>query len=212
MLPRAENSLAGTTLRLLSCPVCGQTTRHDGARTLACPCCGTSLAVRKPDSLSRAWAWLVAATLCYIPANVLPIMETRTLFGRQDNTILSGVVYLWLDGSWPLALVVFIASILVPLLKILCLSFLMLSVHFRWRWAPLQRTRLYRLLEAVGPWSMLDIYVVALLVALVQWQSLAMIQAGPGALAFAAVVVLTMLSAHAFDPRLIWDAAEEDRA
>ncbi|TDR79900.1 paraquat-inducible protein A [Paludibacterium purpuratum] len=209
MLPHTENRLAGATLHLLSCPVCGQTVRYTSAEALACPCCGTHLFARKHASLSRAWAWLIAAVLCYIPANVLPIMETRTLFGRQDDTILSGVVYLWGAGSWPLAVVVFVASILVPLLKILSLSFLLLSVHFHWRWAPLQRTRLYRLLETIGPWSMLDIYVVALLVALVQLRGLATIQAGPGALAFAAVVVLTMLAAHAFDPRLIWDSVKE---
>ncbi|BEV71495.1 paraquat-inducible protein A [Paludibacterium sp. B53371] len=196
-------------MALSTCLVCGTTCRLAGDGESVCPVCGSRLARRKPDSLSRCTAWLLAAFLCYLPANVLPIMTTRTLFGRQDDTILSGVVYLWLAGSWPLALVVFVASILVPLLKMLSLSFLLLSIRWRWRWAPEQRTRLYRLLEAIGPWSMLDIYVVGLLVALVQLRGLASIQAGPGALAFAAVVVLTMLAANAFDPRLIWDNNKE---
>jgi len=196
---------------LLSCHACGTLFRSAGGGEVAlCPNCQTELHVRKPDSLERCFAYLIAAILCYIPANVLPIMETVSLFGKQDDTILSGVVYLWNAGSWPLALVVFTASIMVPLLKIISLSFLLLSIHFRWHLAPLQRTRLYRVLEAVGPWSMLDIYVVALLVALVKLQSLATVVAKPGALAFAAVVVLTMLATMAFDPRLIWDAEKEN--
>lgn len=199
-------------MRLITCQVCGQTARQAGAAGTPqhCPCCGAGLPVRRPDSIGRCWAFLLAAIISYLPANLLPIMETASLFGRQNDTILSGVVYLWGAGSWPLAIVVFVASILVPLLKILSLIFLLLSVQWRSRWAPLQRTRLYRLLETIGPWSMLDIYVVALLVALVRLQGLATIHAGPGAVAFAAVVVLTMLSAQAFDPSLIWRAVEDD--
>lgn len=196
---------------LLSCRACGTLCRSVGEGEVArCPNCQAELYGRKPASLERCTAFLIAAILCYIPANVLPIMETASLFGKQDDTILSGVVYLWNAGSWPLALVVFTASIMVPLLKIISLSFLLLSIHFHWHKSPLQRTRLYRVLEAVGPWSMLDIYVVALLVALVKLQSLATVVAKPGALAFAAVVVLTMLATMAFDPRLIWDAEKEN--
>ncbi|WP_374496481.1 paraquat-inducible protein A [Vogesella indigofera] len=158
--------------------------------------------------MEYAWAFLLAAIICYLPANLLPIMETVMLSGTQSDTIMSGVVFLWQSGSWPLALVVFIASVLVPLLKILAMLLLLVTVQCRSRWAPRQRTRLYRLLEAIGPWSMLDIYVVALLVSLVQLQSLASIKAGPGAMAFGAVVMLTMLSAMCFDPRLIWDPIE----
>jgi len=205
-----SNSAAPITPVLLSCHACGQLSRlplgHERAR---CPLCHSALSKRKSASLERSAAYLLAALICYFPANILPIMRTSTVFGAQDDTILSGIVYLWSAGSWPLAVVVFVASILVPLLKIFSMSFLLLSVRFGWRWAPLQRTRLYRLLEIVGPWSMLDIYVVALLVALVKLQSLATIEAEPGVLAFAAVVVLTMLSAMAFDPRLIWDGKKE---
>ena len=198
------------------CDACGQLSRVGPLVTPAeqppvdCPRCGASLHRRKPHSLQYAWAFLLAAMLCYIPANLMPIMLTEMLSGTQRDTIMSGVAYLWRNGSWPLALVVFVASVLVPLLKILSMLLLLLTVHWRSRWAPRQRTRLYRLLEVVGPWSMLDIYVVGLLVALVQLQSLATIKAGPGAIAFGAVVVLTMLSAMHFDPRLIWDVFEDD--
>lgn len=146
----------------------------------------------------------------YIPANVLPVMYTSSLFGAQTDTILSGVVYLWISGSWPLAVVVFIASIAVPLLKILALAYLAFTAQRHSRWLPEQRTRIYRMVEFVGRWSMLDIYVITMLVALVQFQALATIKAGPAAIAFGAVVVLTMFAATAFDPRLIWDTGEQD--
>lgn len=160
------------------------------------------------DSLDKVWAFIIAAAILYVPANLLPIMRTETLFDRQSDTILSGIAYLWHSGSWPLALIVFIASVAVPLLKLLALALLAVSVQWRLDWDPLQRTRLYRLVELVGKWSMVDIFVVALLVALVQLKSLATISAGPAALAFAAVVVLTMFAAISFDPRLIWNSME----
>jgi paraquat-inducible protein A len=161
--------------------------------------------LRKPNSIARTWAFLIAAYILYIPANLMPIMETRSLFGDQGDTIMSGVVYLWLSGSWPLALLVFCASIVVPMLKLLSLTMLAISVQRRSAWQPHQRASLYRFVDLVGRWSMLDIYVVTLLVALVQLKSFAAIQAGPGAIAFGAVVVLTLLSANSFDPRFIWD-------
>ena len=132
-----------------------------------------------------------------------------SLLGSQSDTIISGVVYLWTSGSWPLAALVFFASVMVPLLKLLALSLLAVSVQRRSRWRPGERTRLFRMVEFVGRWSMLDIFVVTLLVALVNIQALAVITPGPGALAFGAVVVLTMFAALSFDPRLIWDALEE---
>jgi paraquat-inducible protein A len=148
----------------------------------------------------------------YIPANVLPVMYTSSLFGAEKDTIMSGVVYLWTSGSWVLALVVFIASVAVPMLKIIAIAFLSISTQLHSRWSPEQRTRIYRIVELVGRWSMLDIYVITMLVALVQFKALATIQAGPAAIAFGAVVVLTMFAAMSFDPRLIWDAAMEDHA
>jgi paraquat-inducible protein A len=176
-----------------------------------CPRCSARLHVRKPDSVARAWALLSAAYIMYVPANLLPIMETGSLFGSQDDTILSGVIYLWHSGSWDLAVVVFIASIMVPLLKMIALTLLLVSVQRRATWLPVQRTKLYRLVELVGRWSMLDIYVVTILAALVQLGSLATITAGPAALAFGAVVVLTMFAALQFDPRLIWDPLQKER-
>jgi paraquat-inducible protein A len=194
-------------LGLAVCDVCGMLSRP-GRGALRCPRCGGRLHPRRPNSIANTWAYLIAAAILYVPANLLPIMETASLFGNQRDTIMSGVVFLWASGSWSLALVVFIASVFVPLLKLIALTLLVLSVQRRSAWQPKQRARLYRLLEAVGRWSMLDIYVVTILVALVHVQTLATINAGPGALAFAAVVVLTMLAARSFDPRLIWDSID----
>jgi paraquat-inducible protein A len=178
----------------------------------ACSLCGARLYVRKPDSIERTSALLIAAFILFIPANLLPVMETGSLFGSQVDTIMSGVIYLWQSGSWPLAALVFLASIVVPLVKMLTLSLLVASVYFRVAWLAYERTRLYRMIEFVGRWSMLDIYVVTMLAALVRMQSLATIKAGPGTIAFGAVVVLTMLASMAFDPRLIWDNVKDDNA
>jgi paraquat-inducible protein A len=195
-----------TEAGLLVCHACHLLNRPSGvALDVACARCGATLHVRKPDSIGRAWAFLIAAGLLYIPANVLPVMETGFLFGSQTDTIMSGVVYLWTSGSWPLAAIIFIASIMVPASKLIALTFLLVSVQRRSTWSPLERTRLYRVVERVGRWSMVDIYVAAILTAIVQFQALAMIKAGPGAIAFGAVVVLTMFAAECFDPRLIWD-------
>jgi paraquat-inducible protein A len=195
---------------LSACHGCGLLTHTGHHHATCCPRCGAAVHPRKPDSIARTWAFLIAAMIMYIPANVLPIMITDSLFGAQADTIMSGVAYLWHHGSWHLALIVFIASVAVPMLKIMALIVLVVSVQFRSAWDPLQRTKLYRAVELVGKWSMLDIYVVALMVALVQLKALATISAGPGAIAFGAVVVLTMFAAMSFDPRLIWDAMENN--
>jgi paraquat-inducible protein A len=203
-------SLTAAQLGLMACHSCGllaKAASHHGESH--CPRCGSALHFRKPDSVARCWAFLIAAIILYIPANVLPIMETTSLFGSQQDTIMSGVAYLWNSGSWPLALAAFGASVMVPMLKIMALMFLVVSIQLRSTWEPEQRTRLYRLIEFVGRWSMLDIYVVAILVALVQLKSLATIRAGPAAIAFGAVVVLTMFASMALDPRLIWDSQEQ---
>jgi paraquat-inducible protein A len=177
-----------------------------------CPRCGAALHRRIPRSLSRSWAFLLAAMLLYVPANTQPIMHTTTLGQSQSDTILSGVVYLLLHGMWPLALVVFVASILVPVLKIAILVYLLVSVQAGSARRPLDRLRLYRFTEFVGRWSMVDVFVVTLLVALVHLGQLAEIRAGSGALYFAGVVILTMLAARTFDPRLIWDKVRPDAA
>ncbi|HEU4845103.1 MAG TPA: paraquat-inducible protein A [Burkholderiaceae bacterium] len=191
----------------LACHVCGLVA-EDRSGHGRCGRCGAVLHRRRPDSVTRTWALLLAAAILYIPANLLPVMYTHSLFGKEDDTIISGVIYFWHSGSPALAAIIFIASIVVPVLKLAALSLLAWTAQRRSRWRPLQRTVLYRLVELVGRWSMLDIFVITLTVALVRFQTLAVITAGPGALAFCAVVVLTMLASMQFDPRLIWDHIE----
>lgn len=165
--------------------------------------------MRKPHSMSRTWALVSASYLLYIPANLLPILESQSLFEFQSNTIASGVLLFWRDGSWFVAALIFVASIMVPLTKLIALTLLLVSVQRGASQQRLQRTRLYRIVEFIGRWSMLDIYVVALSVALVQLESFASMQAGLGAVCFGAVVVLTMLAAQSFDSRLIWDGGQQ---
>jgi paraquat-inducible protein A len=198
---------------LLSCGVCHLLVRKPpGAADPPgrCPRCGAALHSRKPDSIARTWALVIAALVFYVPANVLPITKVTSLGVVQSDTILSGVIYFIHSGMWPIALVIFIASIFVPLLKLLILMLLLVSVQRGMRWRPKDRTRLYRITEAIGRWSMVDIFVVTILVALVHLGALANIEAQAGAAFFAAVVVITIIAAMSFDPRLIWDAKESD--
>jgi paraquat-inducible protein A len=177
---------------------------------LRCPRCGERLHRRKPDSIQRTWALVIAAVFCYVPANLLPIMTVTSLGQTQSDTIMSGVIFLFAHGMWPLALVVFVASVLVPLMKLVILIYLLISVRIRSIRRPRDRTRLYRITEAVGRWSMVDVYVVTILVALVRLGNLATIEAESGAIFFAAVVVITMFAAMSFDPRIIWDIWEQE--
>ncbi len=194
---------------LIGCHICELLVKAPptGAH-LRCPRCGAALHMRKPDSIARTWALVIAASICYIPANVLPIMKVTSLGQAQADTILSGVVYLLLHGMWPLALLVFFASVVIPLLKLIILMYLLISVQRRSHWRPYDRTRLYRITEAVGRWSMVDIYVVTILVALVHLGNLATIEAEAGGVFFGVMVVITMFAAMTFDPRLIWDTME----
>jgi paraquat-inducible protein A len=201
-----KKALTASRAGLVACTVCHLLSPAGAAK---CPRCGAALHSRKPHSISRSWALMIAAAIFYIPANLLPMTTVTSLGMVQSDTIMSGVVYFVQSGSWPIALVIFIASIFVPLLKLFILSYLLLSVQYKSHFRPKDRTRLYLITEAVGRWSMLDIFVVTILVALVNLGALATIQAGPAALYFAAVVVLTMLAAMSFDPRLIWDAKEK---
>ena len=204
-----DSALTASQLGLCACHACGSLSRlAAGSHDMCCQRCGAALHLRKPDSIARTWAFLIAAYILYVPANVLPMMRTGSLFGAQSDTIMSGVVYLWHSGSWHIALVVFIASIVVPLAKMFSLTYLLISVQLGWTHRSLERTKLYRILEFVGPWSMLDVFVVMILVALVQLKGLASIQPGPAVAAFGAVVVLTMFAAMAFDPRLLWEPKE----
>jgi paraquat-inducible protein A len=176
---------------------------------MTCPRCGAALHPRKANSIARTWALILAALICYIPANVLPITYVTSLGNVQSDTIMSGVIYFIHSGNWPIALVIFVASIFVPLAKLFILTFLLISVQRKTTWRQKDRTRLYRITEAIGRWSMVDIYVVTILVALVKMGALATIDAGSGAVFFGAVVVITMFAAMSFDPRLIWDIKEQ---
>jgi len=195
---------------LLNCPTCALVSRSAGMES-RCPRCGTTLHFRKRGAIARTWALVIAAVALYVPANTLPIMSTSSLFASQTDTIMSGVIFLWQDGAWYLAVIVFVASIVVPLAKMLGLVLLLVSVQLGWEGGVPERARLYRALEAVGRWSMLDIFVIALLTTVVQLTALAAVRPGPGALAFGAVVVLTMAATRSFDPRLLWDPAGDSR-
>jgi paraquat-inducible protein A len=196
----------GRAVGLLVCTHCRATVRARRVRANFCPRCGGRVHLRKPHSVATTAALLLSAALLYIPANLLPVMHMRTLFGDEDDTIMSGVLSLIQEGSWPLALLVFVASIVVPLLKLVAMGWLLVSLMRKSRGNALHRSKLFRLVEFVGRWSMLDVYAISLLVALVQIRSLAFIHVGLGALAFGLVVVLTMLAAQSFDERLLWDA------
>jgi paraquat-inducible protein A len=199
----------GRALGLLVCGHCRATVRAIGALPARCPRCDALIHERKPHSVAATTALILSAAVLYIPANLLPVMHTHTFFSDDDDTIMSGVLSLLHEGSWPLALLVFIASIVVPLLKLIAMGWLLFSVVRQSPGHPLQRSKLFRLVEFIGRWSMLDVYAIALLVALVQIRSLATIHAGFGALAFCAVVVLTMLAAQTFDERLLWDTPSD---
>jgi len=198
------------TLNMTGCHTCGLVVKMRQQKG-RCPRCGSHLHTRKPNSLQRTWAILMAAIILYIPANTLPIMTVNYLGSGNPDTILSGVVYLLLHGMWPLALVIFIASVLVPFLKLATLVFLLVSLHRPNLKKPMEKIRLYRLIEVVGKWSMVDVFVIALLTAVVQLGEIASIQAGMGAAAFSAVVVLSMIAAMTFEPKLIWDKIEREQ-
>ncbi|GGC75388.1 hypothetical protein GCM10011396_23290 [Undibacterium terreum] len=146
----------------------------------------------------------------YIPANLMPVMVTRTVLGTHEDTIMSGVIYFWISGSWTLASIIFIASVFVPLFKLGSLILLTTMAQSKSDWRRLERAKLYRLMETIGRWSMLDVFVISLLVGLVQIEGFASISAGFGAMAFGSVVVFTMLASHSFDPRLGWDRADQE--
>ncbi len=195
---------------LLACRVCGMLNRlPTAAGGAACARCDAPLHARKPDSIARTWAFLIAAAILYIPANVLPVIHSYRLGVAKEDTILSGVVYFWTTGSWVLAIIVFVASIVVPGTKIASLALLLVAAQRRSTWRPGDRTRLYRLTSYIGRWSMVDIYVGATTVALVQLKPFAQVEPRIGALFFGLVVILTMLASESFDPRLIWDPVDE---
>ena len=197
---------------MISCHSCDLLTDNTGQshEELECPRCGASLHSRKTNSLARTWALVISAFIFYVPAMVLPITRITSLGHVQTDTIMSGVILFIQTGSWEIALVIFVASIIVPMMKLLILVYLLISVQGKSDRRPNDRAKLYRLTEFVGRWSMVDIYVVAILVALVNLGVIADIDAGPAAFYFAAVVIITIFAARTFDPRLIWDEINRD--
>jgi len=193
---------------LQTCGACGLLSRPPaGVEEGRCPRCDEELVFRKPASLQRTIAYLVAASICYIPANLLPVMTTVTSAGRESDTIMQGVVLLWSPTGWPLSLIVLFASIMIPSAKIAGLAYLVISVKRGSIRNNRQRIRLYRTVDLIGRWSMVDVFVDTFTVSLIQLQPLMSVEPGPGLLFFAAVVVLTMMAVESFDPRLIWDSS-----
>ncbi|MFW3895126.1 paraquat-inducible protein A [Pseudomonas bharatica] len=199
------NARRASDIGLALCHVCEQACHQQISH---CPRCDSPVHVRKPKSLSRTWALLIASLICYLPANLLPVMRTNMLGSVEANTIMSGVIEFWHSGSWDIAVLIFIASVVVPCGKFLGLSLLLVTCQNNCAWKRKERARLYRFIEVIGYWSMLDVIVVALVAALVQFRGLSTIEPLPGIVFFGLVVVLTMFAAMSFDPRLIWDAEE----
>jgi len=179
-----------------------------GGDMAQCPRCDAEIRSRKPNSLSRTWAFLIAGLIAYIPANVLPVMHTHSLgdaHGGTDNTIMSGLIEFWHQGSWGIASLIFVASIVIPSTKIVALIALLVNAQRALPSRSAQFVRLYRMLELVGYWSMLDVLVVGLVTAVVKFRGLSDAEPRIGILYFGMVVILTMLATLSFDPRLLWD-------
>lgn len=187
---------------LIGCQTCGRVAPRHMHR---CGRCGAHLKPVDRRELQSVWAWLLAGMILYIPANLYPMLRTSTLLHSQENTILGGVVDLWRQGSIGIAAIVFIASIVIPIGKFLVIGYLAMCVKRRFRLGRHGRLRLYEIVEFIGRWSMIDVFVVAILSALVQLGFVASVHPGPAAMAFALSVAFTMLSAQSFDPRAIWD-------
>ena len=192
---------------LQGCPIC---TSVGPTKETLCDCCGAKLHSGWEASIQQTWAWLITSVMLYFPANFLPITYSRFLGKETESTILAGVVTLWEHGDRPIALVIFVASVLVPLGKIIVLGWMCISVQIGSSFALTQKTKLYRVTEFVGRWSMIDVFVVGILVALIQLGNIMTIRPGVAAVAFAAMVVTTMLAALAFDPRMLWVPVNKD--
>ena len=190
---------------LVLCRICGTAAPLTTAESARCPRCRSVLAHRIPLSAERTLAWLIAGMVLYVPANLLPVMHTSGLLGDSDSTILGGIVEFWRAGDWDIALLILTASVVVPFTKFISIGLLLLTVRRHSRWQPQQRTTLYRVVEFIGYWSMLDVIVVAITCSLMQFQLLGSAEPRAGIACFCGVVVFTMLSALSFDPRLIWD-------
>ena len=206
----AMKLVTAASLGLGLCKACHLLQSCPASHRVHCQRCGAAVSIRKPHSLAISWFFLVLAMLLLIPANTLPMMNIL-MFNRGDpSTIIGGVALLIHHGIYAIAAVVFIASFVVPLGKIASIVILLLSVQYRWPMSTKRRTTMFRIVEFLGRWSMLDVFVVAVMVGLVRLGQTASVEPGMGIVAFGAAVILTMLSSMSFDPRLIWDAAPPD--
>ena len=203
----AAVAVAGPRAGAVACHTCGLVSLPISGTASGCPRCGSHLHARKPASIQRTWALVIASAILYVPANVYPVLTVIQLGSGAPSTIIGGAEELLSGGMWPLALLVFFASIMIPMLKLVGLTIMLLTTQAGWSGRLRDRTVLYRIVSAIGRWSMIDIFMESILVALVQFGSVVTIDPGVGAVAFAAVVILTMFAAEAFDPRLMWDAA-----
>ncbi len=190
---------------LVTCRTCARVWPSDTER---CGRCGARLVSRDRHSLSRVWAWWTVGLICYIPANMFPMLNTTLLAKTSGDTIVGGAVALAMHGALPVALVILIASVAIPVGKFAAVAYLALSVQHRWKTDHLRRTQLYEVVEFIGRWSMIDVFVVAVLSALVQLSVVVSINPGPAAVNFALSVIFTMLAARSFDSRMIWDSLE----
>ena len=195
---------------VVACHHCTLVCQDDSATLAAgCPRCGGALHRRRRDSIARTWALLLAGLFCYVPANLLPVIRTGLMGTVTDSTIMSGVIQFWHHRSYGIAAVIFIASVLVPCAKFIVLALLLVSVRRTNGRGRRQRARLYRLVEQIGYWSMLDVLVVAMVAALVKFGALSDVEPRVGIFFFGMAVILTMLAAQNFDPRLIWDGDKQ---
>ncbi|NOR79756.1 MAG: paraquat-inducible membrane protein A [Methyloprofundus sp.] len=205
----ANKSISALRQGYLCCRVCHKTLAQNGQEVVQCPRCHSEVYSRTPHSLAQSWALLISSFILYIPANVLPIMTLNKAGVIRTDTIMSGIINLLHIGMEPIALIVFIASILVPLLKMFGLALILLAVQFNWQRNACLRTKMYRMIEYVGRWSMLDIFVISILLGIVKFNKVASVDIEPAALLFESVVLLTMFAALRFDSRLIWDDINE---
>ena len=206
----APRPLLALTAREAGLVACRRCTRVWPQGQAACGRCGSPLASRDARSLSRVWAWWAAGLMAYVPANLYPMLETRQLFEVRSDTIVAGAIDLLLHGNAGIAVIILVASVLIPCAKFVAIAFLAVSVRRASRVPAPVRMRLYEVVDYIGRWSMIDVFVVAILSSLVQFNLVARIDPGPAALTFACSVIFTMLSAQAFDPRLIWDGIERE--
>lgn len=202
--------LTAVTAREAGLVACRRCTRVWPLGTAACGRCGSRLLSRDPKSLGRVWAWWIAGVLAYVPANLWPMLNTRTLWQQESSNIIGGALELWRYGNMGIAVIILVASVGIPLAKFFAIAYLALSARRGARTSPGVRMRLYEVVEYIGRWSMIDVFVVAILASLVQLNVVARIDPGPASLAFALSVIFTMLSAQAFDPRMIWDGIEAE--